>query len=143
MADKNEVGYGKPPKHSQFTKGQSGNPKGRPKGSQNLSTLLEKIGRQRVKVTENGRTRELTKFEATILQLTNKAVHGDLKATNELRYWIQAWTDSVQPAMPSPLMHKNDEAVIASAIERIRQSESESSNQLADPTATDPSEEDK
>ena len=83
------LGYGKPPRHTRFIKGQSGNPKGRPKGSQNLATILEKACRQRVRVTENGRARSITKFEATMLQLCNKAVSGDLRAIAELHGWIK------------------------------------------------------
>jgi hypothetical protein len=83
----NEVGYGKPPSHTRFVKGQSGNPKGRPKGSQNFATILTRVNRERVKVIENGRTRHITKFEATMLQLVNKAVSGDLNAARELRSW--------------------------------------------------------
>jgi hypothetical protein len=91
-----EVGYGKPPNRTQFVKGQSGNPTGRPKGSQNLATVLAKAGRQRVKITENGRTRHVTKFEATMLQLFNKAASGDLKAIASLLDWIKSFSDGTQ-----------------------------------------------
>ena len=46
-----EVGYGKPPRHSQFVKGQSGNPRGRPAGAKNLKTLLNKALNELVIVT--------------------------------------------------------------------------------------------
>jgi hypothetical protein len=72
-----QVGYGKPPQHTRFKKGESGNPTGRPKGSKNLTTLLEKELKQRVVVTENGRRRSITKQEAMVKHLVDKAVSGD------------------------------------------------------------------
>src|SRR5882724_5648701 len=72
-----QVGYGKPPQHTRFKKGESGNPTGRPKGSKNLTTLLEKELKQRVMITENGRRRRITKQEAMVKHLVNKAVSGD------------------------------------------------------------------
>jgi hypothetical protein len=70
-----EVGYGKPPRHTQFQSGRSGNPKGRPKGSKNSTTLIKK---ELLDVAnENGRQRKITKVEAIIKQLVNKAALGD------------------------------------------------------------------
>jgi Family of unknown function (DUF5681) len=74
------VGYGKPPKHSRFKKGVSGNKKGRPKESKSLATLFHKELNQRVAISENGQRRTITKVEAAIRQLINKAAGGDAKA---------------------------------------------------------------
>ena len=118
-----KTGYGNPPMHTRFTKGRSGNPKGRPKGSQNLATILAKAGRQRVKVTENGRTRYITKFEASMLQLVNQAVSGDLKAIHELQLWTIAPEDPDQAALSQTVPREADEIVMANLLERIRNSE--------------------
>jgi hypothetical protein len=79
-----EVGYGKPPLATQFQKGRSGNPSGRPKGRKNVSTVLQQALRQKVLVTEAGRRRIKTKLEIAVTQLVNKAASGDLVAMKHL-----------------------------------------------------------
>jgi Family of unknown function (DUF5681) len=74
------VGKGKPPLHTRFQKGQSGNPKGHRKGSRNVATLLEQALNERVFVTENGKRKTITKLEAMLKQLANKAASGDHRA---------------------------------------------------------------
>lgn len=78
------VGYGSPPEASRFKKGVSGNPKGRPKGRVNVVTALAKALREKVVINENGRRRTVTKLEAAIKQLVNKAATGDLRALRHL-----------------------------------------------------------
>jgi ribosomal 50S subunit-associated protein YjgA (DUF615 family) len=83
MSSKNndyEVGYGMPPHNSRFRKGVSGNPKGRPKGTQNVATVLQQTLQQRVIIIENGQRKTITKLEAALTQLINKAASGDLGA---------------------------------------------------------------
>ena len=75
-----EVGYGKPPRHTRFKKGQSGNPRGRPRASKNLSTLLTEVLNERVTVAENDGRRKITKREAIIIQLVNRSAQADLQA---------------------------------------------------------------
>lgn len=87
MSDSSEdyrVGYGRPPQHSRFQPGQSGNPKGRPKGSLNLATAINRALREKVQVVENGRRRTLTKLDAAIKGLVNRAVKGDARAMQQL-----------------------------------------------------------
>ena len=79
-----EVGYGKPPRSARFQKGQSGNPKGRPRGSRNASTLLDEALKERVIVSENGHRKKITKLEAILTQLVNRAAGGDHRATQLL-----------------------------------------------------------
>jgi uncharacterized protein DUF5681/DNA methylase len=68
-----EIGFAKPPSAPRFPKGQSGNPAGRPRGSKNLSTILEQELEERVVIRENGKQRTVTKRRASMKQFVNKA----------------------------------------------------------------------
>lgn len=82
--DDEAVGYGKPPKATRFRKGKSGNPKGRPRGSRNLASMVHAAVMETVMVNAKGRRRAITKLEAALTQQANKAASGDAKATKML-----------------------------------------------------------
>jgi hypothetical protein len=75
-----EVGYGKPPRHTRFEPGRSGNPRGRPPGAKNMKTLLSKALNELVIVTEDGGRRKVSKREAIVTQLVNRSAKADYKA---------------------------------------------------------------
>jgi hypothetical protein len=81
-SNSNNVGYRKPPRHTRFKAGQSGNAKGRPKGAKNFATVIALELNGRVPVTENGQRKKITKLEAMVKQMVNQAASGDLKAAN-------------------------------------------------------------
>jgi hypothetical protein len=75
-----KVGYGRPPKSSQFKHGKSGNPKGRPRGSLKLATDLAAELNEQITVREDGRARRVSKQRALIKSLMAKALQGDVRA---------------------------------------------------------------
>ncbi len=79
-----EVGYGRPPKRGRFKPGQSGNPKGRPRGRKNVHTILEETLYKPVTITENGRKRKAPAIEALFLSLLRKSLDGDMRAFEKL-----------------------------------------------------------
>jgi hypothetical protein len=84
MAGEYDVGYRRPPKATRFKPGQSGNPKGRPKGNANLATDLAAELNEQITVREGGQARRLTKQRALIKSLTARALQGDVRATTAL-----------------------------------------------------------
>jgi hypothetical protein len=79
-----DIGYAKPPTHSRWTKGCSGNPSGRTFGSKNTLSLLNTLANENLKIVQNGKEIKISKKAAALLQAINKAASGDNKALKTL-----------------------------------------------------------
>ncbi|PBC08170.1 DUF5681 domain-containing protein [Mesorhizobium sp. WSM3859] len=89
-----EVGYGKPPSEHQFAKGQSGNPRGRPKGKKNIDTMLREALFAPIPIQMNGKTTNVSALEAIVLKLRNNAIAGDYRSAVQA---IQLAIRALQP----------------------------------------------
>lgn len=83
------VGYKQPPKASRFPKGQSGNPRGRPKNRHREIPYDTVLG-QMATIREDGREHRVTAAEAFLLKLTQKGLAGDSAATRASLEAIEA-----------------------------------------------------
>jgi hypothetical protein len=72
-----DIGYGKPPKQAQWKKGQSGNPKGRPRRDRNISALVAALLGQRIVVRTGKTTKRRTRLEHLVHRLFERALSGD------------------------------------------------------------------
>lgn len=96
-----EVGRDKPPVHTRFKPGQSGNPRGRPKGVRNFKTDVQATLEAPVKVTRDGKPRKLSTQEAMLLRLREKALSGDARALDRLLSLAQAYNNEELTAAAS------------------------------------------
>ena len=113
------VVYGRPPRHTRFKRGQSGNPRGRPPGAKNLSTLLNEALNEPVVVTENGRRKRISKRQATFKQFVNEAAKGKLPALKLLVDIMQDIERRSEPQTEERSFSLADEKVIAQLKARL------------------------
>ena len=92
--DPYEVGFGKPPKHTRFKKGRSGNPKGRPRKKPDLYNELTKVLREKVTRTVDGQTEKITVQQALLLGLRDQALLGEIWAGKLLQKVVAALPES-------------------------------------------------
>ena len=114
-----QVGYGKPPRHTQFQRGQSGNPRGRPAGSKNLATLVSEALNEWVIVVENGGRRKISKREAIIKQLVNRSAKADWRAIKILLDIVREIEGRIEPETAESSFSAADEKVIAQLKARL------------------------
>ena len=85
-----EVGYCRPPRHTRFKKGQSGNPKGRPRGTISTGRMINRALDETITITENGKSRRIRKREAIVKAMIAKALRGELRTLTHLLQLMQA-----------------------------------------------------
>jgi hypothetical protein len=114
MSDKN-VGYGNPPVHSQFKKGQSGNPGGRKKGCRNFKTILATVLESEIE--DNGRRRRVSVVEALVWKQVECGLTGDWKAGDKLmdRY-ERHFSDRPEPELEVP---EEDQQMLDELLRRL------------------------
>ena len=118
-----DTGYGKPPQHTRFRKGVSGNPKGRPKGSLNVSTVLWRQLRTKIEVEENGARKVMTKPEASMMRLVNKTANGDLVALRYLTSLVTSLPTETQETKSKEELSETDQKLMTRVLEKLQQSE--------------------
>ena len=112
-AGRDPVGYGRPPRATQFKPGTSGNPKGRPKGARSVGAILQEVTQQRVTVTENGRTRRLPALEVMLRRLMNDAMRGEHNALKLLLSLSDRYSESPESGRQLRELRAEDEAILA------------------------------
>jgi hypothetical protein len=108
-----EIGYKRPPKATQWKKGQSGNPRGRAAGQRNLKTeLLEEIS-EIIPIREGGARKKVSKLRALIKAQIAKAIQGDSRATALLLSLLRALDPPpADQATPEPELSETDRKII-------------------------------
>ena len=128
-----DVGFGKPPAHTRFAKGRSGNPRGRPKGSSNLATLLEQELNAPVIINENGQRKSVTKLQAAVKQLVNKAASGEPRALQQLLGLNRLLDESAGETALEPISREFDQQLIRGVLKRMQRKPSGDRHDDAEP----------
>jgi Family of unknown function (DUF5681) len=106
-----KIGYGKPPKKHQFKPGQSGNRRGRPKGSKNTATLLREILDRKIEPRIGGVVRKISVREGILTRITDRALKGDTKSAD----FVLRGYDGVEPASEQAIRTTPEEHEIIDA----------------------------
>jgi hypothetical protein len=107
-----KVGYGRPPKQSQFRAGQSGNPGGRRKGVRNLMTDVRRTLKVPVKVNAGGRSRTISTQEGALMLLREKVLKGDSRALDRLLELASRFNNEPGEIGPTNALSVDDRAIL-------------------------------
>lgn len=127
------VGYGKPPTHTRFKAGQSGNPRGRPKAARGLNTIVRDTLTQKVAVRTSAGEKKISRIEAVLQKTLEQAMKGNPRALAQLiKLYGEAVPDELpEVAAPAEQIHEDqtaaDLAILAALQEELRAERGEQS----------------
>ena len=108
-----KVGYCRPPKAHRFAPGQSGNKRGRRKGVRRIGAILQDVIRQKVAITEGGKTRKVPAIEGMLRRLMNDALRGDPRALKLLLSLVDRHGESQDTTIKLADMLAEDRQILA------------------------------
>jgi uncharacterized protein DUF5681 len=118
--NKAKVGYGRPPVHSRFKPGQSGNPRGRKKGTLNFATDLKRTLERQITLTDPGKKpRKVTTQAAALLRLCEKALKGDARSLDRFIELARMLHTGPTPE-PTTVASSDDQAILEAYREQVR-----------------------
>lgn len=112
------IGYRRPPRHSRWIKGQSGNPRGRVRGSRNFKTELASELREVIQVKEGGTPKRMSKQRALVKALVTRAIQGESGAMAHLLKLIQQLEQVDRTGTKS--VGSEDQKLIENYLKRVR-----------------------
>ena len=116
-----EVGYKRPPRHSRFQPGRSGNPRGKQKGVRNLGSDVKRTLETSVRLNERGKARRVSTQEAALLRLREKALNGDARSLDRLLELAQTFNNSAAiESLSDKTVAAEDRAILDAYAAEIR-----------------------
>jgi len=136
-----DVGYGKPPEHTRFRKGQSGNPKGRPRASKNFKTIVRNVLNQAVPITIDGKTRRVTSQEALLEQMRRDAFQGNRHARDKLLELARVYnSEELEAGLKN--IGEDDTAILENYRARLLRQSTKEESPAAEPTESNEEDDD-
>ncbi len=130
-ADKSDpgpkTGFCRPPVHTRFKSGVSGNPAGRPKGTRNLSNDVKRTLQTLVKLKDQGQPRRVSTQEAALMRLREKALKGDPRSLDRLLEYARMYNNDVETTSSDKSLTAEDQAILDAYTTEIR-TDTQSSN---------------
>ena len=115
------VGYRKPPQHSRFQPGRSGNPRGKQKGVRNLGSDVKRTLEVPVRLNEQGRARRVSTQEAALLRLREKALRGDGRSIVQILELAKIFNNSTAvETVGDEALAAEDQAILDAYAEEVR-----------------------